>query len=126
VALVSVPFSFINLWLTVTDSHFVHIYTTTDPLHRHEQGDSTRPFHDISAFLVWNERALFRIISQLSSGEDVDDSSELRLQANAACLCEVSSPQGYALEERERERDRDKAVTKHGEQGTESERERAS
>ncbi len=28
VALVRVPFYFINLWLTVTDSHFVHIYTT--------------------------------------------------------------------------------------------------
>ena len=28
VALVRVPFYFIHLWLTVTDSHFVHIYTT--------------------------------------------------------------------------------------------------
>ncbi len=28
VALVRVPFYFINLWLTVTDSHFVHIYAT--------------------------------------------------------------------------------------------------
>jgi hypothetical protein len=28
VALVRVPFYFINLWLAVNDSHFVHIYTT--------------------------------------------------------------------------------------------------
>ncbi len=34
-ALVRVPFYFINLCLTVTDSHFVHIYTTYTHTHTH-------------------------------------------------------------------------------------------
>ena len=57
-ALVRVPFYFINLWLTVTDSHFVHIYTTYEggplgQLSRDVLKNRTQIYDVITVRTVW-------------------------------------------------------------------------
>ena len=68
------------------ESTLSNVLERTNPLHGHEKGDGSRPSHDTSARLVWNQRTIIGILRELASSKDVDDSSDLRLEANAACL----------------------------------------